>query len=67
MFNSEIFKYIKNDQTMLEKEPLQKLAKLGQLKAFKHQGFWQCMDTLRDKELLNKIIKSRKIPWKVSK
>ena len=67
VFNSEIFKYIKNDQTMLEKEPLQKLAKLGQLKAFKHQGFWQCMDTLRDKELLNKIIKSRKIPWKVSK
>lgn len=67
VFNSEIFKYIKNDQTMLEKEPLQKLAKLGQLKAFKHQGFWQCMDTLRDKELLDKIIKSRKIPWKVSK
>ena len=49
---------------MLEKEPLQKLVSMGELKAFKHYGFWQCMDTLRDKELLNKIIKSGKIPWK---
>ena len=64
VFNSDIFKYIKNDQTMLEKEPLQKLVNMGELKAFKHYGFWQCMDTLRDKELLNKIIKSGKIPWK---
>ena len=64
VFNSDIFKYIKNDQTMLEKEPLQKLVSMGELKAFKHYGFWQCMDTLRDKELLNKIIKSGKIPWK---
>ena len=36
---------------MLEKEPLQKLVSMGELKAFKHYGFWQCMDTLRDKEL----------------
>lgn len=64
VFNSDIFKYIKNDNTMLEKEPLQKLVSMGELKAFKHYGFWQCMDTLRDKELLNKIIKSGKIPWK---
>ena len=67
VFNSEIFNYVKSDQTMLEKEPLQKLVKLGQLKAYKHKGFWQCMDTLRDKELLNKIIKSGKIPWKIDK
>ena len=67
VFNYEIFKYLKNDQMMLEKEPLQKLVKLGQLKAYKHKGFWQCMDTLRDKELLNKIIRSGKIPWKIGK
>lgn len=65
IFNNEIFNYIKNDQTMLEKEPLQKLATIGQLRAFKHSGFWQCMDTLRDKVHLNKIIKSGKIPWKI--
>lgn len=67
VFNSEIFNYIKSDQTMLEKEPLQKLVKLGQLKAYKHKGFWQCMDTLRDKELLNKLINTGKIPWKIDK
>ena len=49
---------------MLEREPLEKLVKKKQLKAFKHVGFWQCMDTLRDKIYLNKIIKSGKIPWK---
>ena len=64
VFNKEIFKYIKDDQTMLEREPLEKLVKKKQLKAFKHVGFWQCMDTLRDKIYLNKIIKSGKIPWK---
>lgn len=67
VFNNDIFKYLKHDQMMLEKEPLQKLVKLGQLKAYKHKGFWQCMDTLRDKELLNKIIRSGKIPWKIGK
>ena len=64
IFNNEIFDYIKNDQTMLEKEPLQKLVNINQLRAFKHNGVWQCMDTLRDKVHLNKIIKSGKIPWK---
>ena len=64
ILNAKIFKFIKNDYTMLEKEPLQKLVSMGELKAFKHYGFWQCMDTLRDKENLNKIIKSGKIPWK---
>lgn len=64
VFNKEIFNFIKNDQTMLEKEPLQKLVKIGQLQAFKHYGFWQCMDTMRDKEFLNKIVRSGKVPWK---
>ena len=48
---------------MLEREPLEKLVKIKQLVAYKHNGFWQCMDTLRDKILLNKIFK-KKIPWK---
>ena len=53
----EIFKFIKNDNTYLERNPLEKIASLGKLVAFKHYGFWQCMDTLRDKEILEKKIK----------
>ena len=50
-------RYIKNDDTFLEKEPLESVGKKGQLYAFKHNGFWQCMDTKRDKEYLEKILK----------
>ena len=53
----EIFKYIKDDKTYFEREPLQKLSRLKSLYAYKHSGFWQCMDTLRDKEILEKKIK----------
>ena len=56
----EIFKFIKNDQTFLERAPFEKLTKLREISAYKHYGFWQCMDTKRDKELLEKIVKSRK-------
>ena len=55
VFNSKIFKFIKNDFTMLEKQPLESLSKKGQLMGFKHYGFWQCMDTLRDKKFLKNI------------
>ena len=51
----EIFKYIKGDETFFEKEPLQRISKSNQLFAYKHKGFWQCMDTLRDKEILEKV------------
>lgn len=61
----EIFKYLENDNTVFELEPLSKLAKQGQLVAYKHYGFWQCMDTQRDKQLLEKIWASNKAPWKV--
>ena len=54
VFNKKIFNFIKNDKTFLEREPLQKISKRKQLNAFKHSGFWQCMDTLRDKEILEK-------------
>lgn len=50
----KIFRYIKNSKTFLEKEPLVNISKKKELNAFKHQGFWQCMDTKRDKELLEK-------------
>ena len=63
VFSNKIFKYLSKKQTMLEREPIKKLVKNNQLCAFKHFGFWQCMDTLRDKELLNKIWKSKKNRW----
>ena len=58
VFEKEIFNYIKNDQTFLEKEPLSKIGSLKKLNAFKHNGFWQCMDTVRDKEILEKALKN---------
>ena len=60
VFEPEIFKYIKSDKTYLEREPLHKISRRKQLFAFKHYGFWQCMDTLRDKNLLEKKLKKRK-------
>jgi len=56
----EFLKFIKNDNTYLEREPLEKISKKKQLVAFKHQGFWQCMDTKRDKDRLDIILKSKK-------
>ena len=53
--------YIKNDRTFLEQEPFKKVTKKKQMLAFKHSGFWQCMDTLRDKEILEKKIKADKL------
>lgn len=61
----EIFDYIDNDNTTFEKEPLEKIADNGQLMAYKHNGFWQCMDTLRDKIKLEKLWNENKAPWKV--
>ena len=48
---------------MLEREPFWKLTKKKQLMAFKHFGFWQCMDTMRDKKVLDKLILTQKAPW----
>ena len=59
----EFLKFIKNDNTYLEREPLEKVTKKRQLVAFKHEGFWQCMDTKRDKDKLDKILKSKKIKF----
>ena len=64
IFNNEVLNFIKDDQTMLEREPLEKLTKAGQLMAFKHKGFWKCMDTMRDKILLNKLWNAGNVLWK---
>ena len=60
VINSKFLSFIKDDDTLLEKEPFEKLTKMRQLAGFKHKGFWQCMDTLRDKEILEKKIKEKK-------
>lgn len=64
VINSEFFKLIDGDTTMLEREPLEKAASMGELMAYKHDGFWQCMDTKRDHELLEELWKSENCPWK---
>ena len=58
VFEPNIFEYIKNDKTYLEKEPLENISKKKELLAYKHQGFWQCMDTKRDKDLIEKLLKN---------
>jgi glucose-1-phosphate cytidylyltransferase len=58
-----IFDYLDDDSTTLERKPLETLANEGQLSAFKHSGFWQPMDTLRDKQLLEKCLEEKKAPW----
>lgn len=61
----EFIDYIDGDQTVLEKEPLERAANSGQLMAYKHEGFWQCMDTVKEKETLEKMWASGTAPWKV--
>ena len=63
VFSNKIFKFLSKDNEMLERNPMEKLYKKNQLMAFRHHGFWQCMDTQRDKDLLVKLIKDKKAPW----
>jgi glucose-1-phosphate cytidylyltransferase len=60
----EIADYIDGDDTLFEREPLERLAGDNQLMAYQHHGFWQCMDTMRDKYLLNNLWDAGKAPWK---
>jgi glucose-1-phosphate cytidylyltransferase len=59
-----VFEYIDGDQVMWEAEPLERLAADGQLMAYRHTGFWQCMDTLREKQILEKLWSTGHAPWK---
>ncbi|MFZ3385424.1 MAG: glucose-1-phosphate cytidylyltransferase [Candidatus Methanoperedens sp.] len=60
-----VFDYITGDEIVWEKEPLEGLARDGQLMAYQHTSFWQCMDTLREKYILEKLWQSGKAPWKI--
>lgn len=61
----EIFNYLIDDNTIFEKEPLEKLSLERQIKAYQHNGFWQCMDTMRDREKLELLWETQNAPWKV--
>lgn len=67
VLSPEVISYIEGDSTSWERYPLENLAEQGQLAAYKHEGFWQPMDTLRDKNLLEELWNSGKAPWKVWK
>lgn len=60
----EIFNYIEGDNTVFERSPLETVASEGELMAYKHEGFWQCMDTQRDKALLEELWRKNKAPWR---
>ena len=61
----QVFNYLKDDTTILEKEPMRMLAQMGELKSYYHTGFWQCMDTKREKDMLEELWMSGRAPWKV--
>ncbi len=64
VFEREVFDYLPDDNTILEREPLERLSQAGQLMAYRHCGFWQPMDTLREKQLLEALWQSGNPPWK---
>ena len=65
VLSNKVFRYLKNDRTIFEKDCLPKLTKIKQLFAYKHHGFWGCMDTIREKKELNEIWSSKQKAWKV--
>ncbi len=65
VLNAEIFNYLEDDNTVFEQKPLVELAKSGQLMSYVHKGFWQCMDTKKEKDILERYWASGQAPWKV--
>lgn len=65
VMNPEIFSYLKDDSTIFEKEPMQRLSAEGQMAAYRHEGFWQCMDTQREMKKLEELWDSGSAPWKI--
>ena len=63
VLNPEVFDYIEGDATVFERDPLERLADEGNLMSYMHRGFWQCMDNVREKEMLEKLISSGRAPW----
>lgn len=64
VLNPEIFNYLTDDETVFEKDPLEKLAEEGELMSFRHKGFWQCMDNLHEKQILETLWNDGSAPWK---
>lgn len=64
VFQPEIFDYIEDDNTVLEQQTMEKLAEDGQLMSYRHYGFWQCLDNMREKEMLEKLLDKGLAPWK---
>jgi glucose-1-phosphate cytidylyltransferase len=60
----EIFNYLEDDTTVFEQKPLEALVKEGQLMSYIHEGFWQCMDNVRERDMLEKLLQAGKAPWK---
>ena len=67
VMNPQVFDYLKDDQTVFEQEPMQRLASEGELMSFYHDGFWQCMDTQREMKKLEELWQSKQAPWKIWK
>ena len=65
VMKSEFFSFLDGDKTVLEKDPLERITELKELKAFKHEGFWQCMDHKLDKDYLDQLINEKKAPWMI--
>lgn len=65
VLDPKVFDYIDGDTTSFEREPLERLAREGELMSYVHEGFWQCMDSVREKKLLENLLSDNKAPWKV--
>ena len=65
VLDPKVLDYVAGDHVMFEREPMERLAADGELMCFRHDGFWQCMDTLRDKQKLDSLWDSGKAPWKL--
>ena len=63
LINSNFFKFLEGDSSALEKKPLETVTKLGEIRAFRHEGFWQCMDHKLDKDYLEQLVLENKAPW----
>ena len=63
MIKPKFFKFLDGDNTILESAPLEKVTEIGELRAYRHEGFWQCMDHKLDKDLLEKMIEKNYTPW----
>ena len=64
VLNPEVFDYIQDDTTIFERDPLERLAESGNLMSYMHKGFWQCMDTKREMDILEKYLAMGTAPWK---